>query len=168
MAEIAESVAQEILAIFGITSNSRAYDRWLKDGGFSVEDFEDVLSESIYLIGVDWRSDIEEPLRYLSKAMSELGYELNYECNEELTDAVVSCGGKTVHVHYDPIEDADFSVQMAKINEISPDDLEIRFDTTCEGSDSWNYGLLTEEEWGVLESLHESLKGRFVGIAGSD
>jgi hypothetical protein len=36
--------AHKILATFGITSPTRAYERWVKDDGFDVKDFDEVLS----------------------------------------------------------------------------------------------------------------------------
>lgn len=64
--------AHKILAGFGITQPTRAYERWVKKDGFDLGDFHEVLFESPFVFIIDWRAWLREELETV--AAQVIGY----------------------------------------------------------------------------------------------
>src|SRR5262245_60537360 len=93
--------AHTILATFGITKPTRAYERWVKPDGFDVKDFGDVLYESPFVFTVDWRAWLKEELETIAIALEKLGQSLRVELDEEGNHGfVVGANGRRAEVKY--------------------------------------------------------------------
>jgi hypothetical protein len=57
----------QVLLAFGIDERTREYDRWIKDeggpgAGFDLDDFNEVLFDSPFILNVDWCDVLQEDL----------------------------------------------------------------------------------------------------------
>jgi hypothetical protein len=144
------SMAQKILATFGITRPTRAYERWVKGDGFDLKDFGDVVAESPFIFTIDWRAWLQEELETIARALSLLGVRLEMELEEEGESGIVSCGVRRAEVVYRP-NDGDLDHVFRALQSIVPDNLEFRASPDNSGSDTAVYAVLPRDEWAELE-----------------
>lgn len=101
--------AHQILATFGITRPTRAYERWVKEDGFDLKDFDEVLFESPYIFVIDWRCYLHDELETIIRALARLDVQIRLDLDEEGESGfVVSPDGKRARVAYRPIDGPDF------------------------------------------------------------
>lgn len=72
-------IAHKILATFGITSPTRAYERWVKNDGFDLKDFDEVLYESPFIFIVDWHACLQDELETIRDSLARLDVHLDLE-----------------------------------------------------------------------------------------
>src|SRR5262245_15105239 len=94
--------AHELLATFGITSPTGQYERWVKDDGFDLKDFDEVLFESPFVYILDWRAWLQEELETIATSLAKLGVELRTELDADGEAGHVSCDDRRVRVAYRP------------------------------------------------------------------
>lgn len=162
--------AHLILATFGITKPTRAYERWVKNDGFDVNDFGEVLGDSVYIFAFDWRGTISEDLECVRDALSELGVSIEFAF--EGTDdsaGLVECNGRKTSIRYAPNDDATnwLSVIQA-IQGIMPSHIEFRESTDNGGADTDIYAVLPVDEWDDLERQSREAIRRFFRPLGGD
>jgi hypothetical protein len=145
-------IAHKILATFGITQPTRAYDRWVKRDGFDVKDFHEVLYESPFFFIIDWRASLQEELETIAEALSKLSVELNTELNEDGDSGLVACGDRRAAVAYAASDDSDLDGVLAALQTVVPQNIEFRASPENRGSDTSVYAVLPRDEWAELES----------------
>src|SRR5262249_1558407 len=140
-----------ILATFGITQPTKAYERWVREDGFDLKDFDFVLFESPFIFTIDWRASLDEELETIANALERMGVSLRAEIDDEGTAGFVSCGSDYgVAVSYGPGID-DFDSVFHALQSVVPPDIEFRTSPRNEGSYTWVYAVLSREEWADLE-----------------
>ena len=149
-------VAQKVLLAFGITERTREYDRWIKDedgpnAGFDLEDFNEVLFDSPFVLIVDWRDELQEDLEFVQAMMHRLGVTLEVHIGEEDNDGFVSCGAKLAAVAYTPNDGPDFDEVIAALQRVVPPHVEFRSCPGFEGSDGWCYAAQHRDVWAELD-----------------
>ena len=118
--------AHHILASFGITQPTKAYERWVKEDGFDLKDFDSVLGEIPFIFIIDWRSSLEEELKIISQKLNRLGVSLQVELDEDGDSGFVSCGSdRRAAVSYGPGDD-DFDDVFRALQSLVPGDIEFR------------------------------------------
>lgn len=145
--------AHQILATFGITRSTRAYERWVKEDGFDLEDFECVLSESPFMITADWRSSLGEVLEDVMNSLDRRAVHLQIELNGDEASGYISLGSnRRVSVSYGTSDD-DFDEVFRSLQSIVAPDLEFRSSAWNGGSDTSQYAVLSRGEWADLETV---------------
>jgi hypothetical protein len=155
--------AHQILATFGITSPTKAYERWVKDNGFDIKDFDSVLYESPYIFIIDWRDCLQEVLEDAAKSLGLLGVGLQLEFDEQGETGFVSCEGRRERVSYRPSDDSHLDEVFRSIQRVVPVNIEFRASNYNEGSDTRLYALLPRDEWHELEQLSQDVIAHFFG-----
>lgn len=144
-------VAHKVLAAFGITRPTRAYERWVKEDGFDLKDFDAVLFESPFVFCIDWRAWLQEELESIAKALAPLGIQLVVELDETGESGVVSCGiDRRAEIAYRP-NDGDLDAVFRALQVVVPDNIEFRMSPDNAGSDTAVYAVLPKQEWAELE-----------------
>lgn len=147
-------IAHRILATFGITEPSPVYERRVKDDGFDIESFDDVLYESPFIFILDWRSNLQEELELVREALGRLEAVLELEFDEEGNTGFVSDGkGRRAPVKYVPADEDEMGAVFRALQSVAPANLEFRVSPHNEGSDGWIYAVLPRDEWRELEEL---------------
>ncbi len=145
--------AHKILATFGITKPTRAYERYVKSDGFDVNDFSDVLFESPFIITVDWRGWLQEELETIATALKELGQPLSFHLDEEGNYGSVEANGRKAMVKYVPNDEDDFDAVVKAVQTVISPSIEFRESPGNRGSDSWTYAVLPKDEWAELQNV---------------
>jgi len=144
--------AQKILATFGLTKPTLAYNRWVKEDGFDLRDFDSVLFESPFIFVIDWRACLEEELEVVADTLAQLDVHLEAEFDEEGETGVVTCGaGRTVEVSYRPKDDSDLDGVFRALQSVVPENIQFRSSPFNDGSDTAVYAVLPRDEWADLE-----------------
>lgn len=154
-------VAHEILAAFGITRPTRAYERWVKDDGFDLKDFDEVLFESPFVYPIDWRAWLSEELETIRDSLARLNVNLGIELDENGEAGHVACDGRRAAVVYRPNEGSDLDDVIRAIQSVLPDHLELRAAPTNQDNDTAIYALRPKTTWGDLEKLHREVIEHF-------
>ncbi len=144
--------AHEVLSTFGIGPYSKAYQRWRREDGFRLVDLEDVLGESQFLLRVDWREWLQDAVNTILGQLSAIGVSAIADLGEEGEHGHIEIEGKREHVKYVPNDDDDFDKVIRSINALISAKGQYRKLRSCEGSDGWKYGLLSNDDWKALES----------------
>src|SRR5687767_10879585 len=76
-------VANQILATFGITEPSPLYERRVSTGGFTIENFADVLFESRFVFVMDEDLELDQVCADVATALAELGAPVDVETDED-------------------------------------------------------------------------------------
>ena len=143
--------AHEILGTFGIGPYSRSYQRWRRDDGFRHADFEDVLNESDFVVIIDWREWLPDAMDVIVSQLHELGIEASVDLDEEGEQGLFAVNGNEVKIKYS-INDADnFDQIIVSINRLIGKTAQYRKFRSSEGSDTWAYAILKNEDWRQLE-----------------
>ena len=131
--------AHQFLATFGITKPSREYERWVKEDGFDLKDFSDVLFESPYVFTVDWRACLQHEVEVIARVLALLNVQLATEFDEDGDSGSVRCGSANwAAVAYRPVDASKFDDVVRAIQSVVPAGIEFRADATNRGRDTWN------------------------------
>jgi len=144
--------AHEVLSVFGIGPSSRGYQRWRRDDGFRHVDFEEVLGESRFILGVDWREWLQDAVETITAQLEVLGVEVAADLGEEGNEGVIQIDGKTARIKYVPSDEDDFDRVIDAINRLIAETAHYRKFHSCEGSDGWSYAVLKNEDWQAVEA----------------
>lgn len=144
--------AHEVLGTFRIGPDNRAYQRWKRDDGFRWVDLEDVLNESPLVLSVDWREWLQDAVETIETQLDSLGITAVVELDEEGNQGHVEIDGAKATIKYVPNDEDNFDDVIQSINGLMKRKAEYRKFRSCEGTDGWCYGLLSEEDWKSLES----------------
>jgi len=150
-------VAHQVLAIFGITEPTPLYERRAKPDGFAPDDLHEVLGESRFIFGIDWRAALPEELTPIAAALAELGAQLDVEVSADADDGWVECDGKREPVKYRPSDHDDFTDVIAALQKVVPASIGFRASPDNGSNDGWEFAALLREEWSALETLDRSL-----------
>jgi hypothetical protein len=147
-------VAHQILATFGISKPTRAYERWVKPDGFDLRDFDSVLFESPFIFVIDWRDALDEVLDRVVQALSELNVDLVIDLDEDGESGFLGSGPtRRAPVAYRPSDDSGLESVFRSLQSVVPDTVEFRESTDNEGSDTSVFAVLPRDEWQDLERL---------------
>lgn len=146
-------IAHKILATFGITSPTRAYERWVKNDGFDLKDFDEVLYESPFIFIVDWRACLQDELETIRDSLARLDVHLDLELDSDGESGHVVAYGQRHAIAYHPNDDSDFDNVMRKLQTVVPDNIEFRASPHNGESDTALYAVLPQDEWADLESI---------------
>ena len=147
--------AHGVLATFGITEPTRAYERWVRPNGFRLADFWDVLGDSPFIVTMDWRGMLDDFVEEVLPALAQLGVELSYGSDGSGNAGVLTAGdGRKEPVRYVPSAGDDFNRVIAAIQRLAGPGVEFRASPANEGSDGWTYAVLARDEWAALDSMH--------------
>ena len=144
--------AHEALSVFGIEPSHRSYQRWRRDDGFRLVDLEDVLDESQFVLKVDWREYLQDAIDIVLAQLSSIGVLANADLGEEGAQGHIEINGERKTIKYVPSDDDDFDQVIRSINSLIYAHAQYRKFRSCEGTDGWAYGLLSNEDWTALES----------------
>lgn len=144
--------AHEILAFFGIGPSSRGYQRWRRDDGFRHVDFEGVLNESSAVLVVDQRERLQDAVDVVLRQLNTLGIGASADLGKEGNEAVLQIQGQSARIKFVPADEDDFDRIIAAVNRLLDQTASYRKFRSCEGSDSWSYAVLKNEDWQALDA----------------
>lgn len=157
--------AHKILATFGIGPNSRGYQRWHREDGFRRGDLEDILNESDFILNVDWRELLSDAMDAIVSQLHELGIEASVDLNEDGEKGVFGANGKEIRIKYSLNDEDNFDRVIASINPLISRMAHYRKLRSSEGSDTWSYAILKNEDWRQLrQSAGEWMSLLFVEV----
>ncbi len=146
-------IAHKILATFGITRPTRAYERWVKDDGFDLKDFDEVLFESVFVFVIDRRAWLQDELETIKESLRQLDVELELELGADGECGNVACNDRRSPVAYRPNNESSFDDVIRGIQSAVPDNIEFRASPHNGGSDTVVYAVLPDDEWADLENI---------------
>ncbi|MEO0965658.1 MAG: hypothetical protein AAFY08_11105 [Planctomycetota bacterium] len=150
---IPEAVAQQILSAFGVHERTRAYDRWIVEGGFYVRDFHSVLNDSPLIFVMDWRGEAVEDLLWLSKGLRTIGVDLEVVGDDDDTCRGEVRGARGAkHFEYVPVDGMDFDDVIQAVIDVIPETVAVRASPANIDSDTWSYAFLPVERWAELDA----------------
>jgi len=153
--------AHKILATFGITRPTRAYERWVKDDGFDVRDFPDVLFESPYVFVLDWQAWLQEELERIVKTLALLQVALTLDLNEDGESGHVVCESRGVAVGSGTNESDGFDALFVALQSVMPPLIEFRGSPGNRDGDTFVYAVLPRDEWQDLEQVAPEVMAHF-------
>jgi hypothetical protein len=159
--------AHKILATFGITSPTKAYERWVKDDGFDLKDFDVVWSRNPYTFIIDWKCELEEELANIAQALKLLGVDLEYELSDDGETGHVSCGGNRAAIAYPP-SSGEWERFIDPIQAVIPASIQFRASPHNDGNDTGVFAVLPVEEWRDLEQVSPEFVACFFGAPTSN
>ncbi len=145
--------ANRFLATFGITKPTKDYERWVKEDGFDLDDFANVLTESPFIFVVDWRADIADELPRIVDGLAKLRVRLESKVDAVASTAFVGSGENKILVKYVPADHDDFTDTIVAIQSVVPSHIEFRKSPDNELRDTWYFAALPRAEWSELEAL---------------
>lgn len=162
------TIANQVLATFGITEPSPLYDRRAKDNALTVADIHEILTaESPFVFGVDWRAALPDELPYIADALHQLGVPISLDIEEDADEGLIACHGHREHVKFVPATGVDFTQIIYALMKIVPPAIEFRASPANGTNDGWEFAVLLGDEWSALEALDrrlvDSLFARLVG-----
>jgi hypothetical protein len=149
--------AHLFLGTFGITRPTKAYERWFKPGGFELEDFIAVLSDSPFVFTIDWRAALPEELGPIAAALDRLGTRLDVDVPPNADAGWVRCGSQEECVKYVPRDNDDFTNVIRAIQRIIPAFIEFRASPDNGACEQWVFAVLLRDEWTALERVNGEL-----------
>ena len=159
--EIKTDTANDILANFGISKPSNTYDRWHRGDHFILDDFDEVLFESRYVLIIDWRAALKDELERIASLLPDFGVSINMDFNDTGNEAVLSCGDLSEKVKYCPSDNDDFEKVILALQRITPDLVEFRGSPLSEGADTWVFAMNGPEEWKEVDALAPEVMDHF-------
>src|SRR5579884_2753440 len=144
--------AHEVLAAFRIDPNSRECERWRRDDGFRQIDFEDVLTKSGSVLGVDWRDCLYDPVEIVLRQLHDLGIAATADLGKEEDQGIIRVDGRSAWIKFVAGEEDDFDDVIAAVNGLIRPRAQYRRFRSSEGSDGWWYAVLSNEDWQALEA----------------
>jgi hypothetical protein len=150
--------ANEMLSVFESGRYfEKEYQRWRRDDGFRHVDFEGVLCKSRSVLIFDNNSWLAETGETIVKQLSALGIDSRAEFDDEGDHGFIEVGGKRADIKYVPTN--DFNDVIRAINPLIEDKAHYRKFRSCQGSDTYEYAILKNEDWKSLEgSVPELVK----------
>jgi hypothetical protein len=143
--------AHQILATFGITKPTKAYERWVKPVGFEVGDFDEVLFKSPFIFTIDCRAWLKEELETIVESLQNLEVKVSVDLDEEGEVGYVVSDGRRAQVKYRPVDDDSFDNVVQSLQRVVPEMIEFRRSPNNEGSHTYLYAVLPRDEWSDLE-----------------
>jgi hypothetical protein len=156
-------VAHKILATFGITKPTKAYERWVKEDGFDLKDFDAVLHSSPYQFIIDWKLCLEDELSDIAKTLKLLDVDLQFKVNDNEETGYVSCNGKQAAVSYPP-KSAQWERFIDPIQSVIPDNIQFRASPDNSGCDTGVFAVLPNDEWEELERISPEFLRYFLAL----
>lgn len=150
MTRLPLDAAHACLVVFGITKRTREYDRWVKDDGFDLDDFLQVLVDSPYLCCLDWRCDLADELPEFAEGLAGLGIDLQFEFFEQGNSGRVACGGNMGAFSLSASDEHELDATMRTIQRVIPAGFEIRAQLGNEDMDQATYAILSKDAWAEL------------------
>lgn len=144
--------AHEVLFAVGIGPESRGYQRWKRADGIALDDLEHILTESMLVLGIDWRESPEDATEIILRQLSTLGFNASSDLGEDGTQGTLTIEGAAIPVKYAPADKDDFDNVIGAINKVILPKARYRKFASCEGSDGWLYVVLPAETWQHLNS----------------
>jgi hypothetical protein len=148
--------AHEILAAFGLSQNTKGYNRYARPEGFKLEDFREILSESPLIFSIDWRAILQEEIPRILHGLSQLGCDLTFQATDEVSGVLTAPDGRELGIDYIPT-DGDFDVVIGDLQQLVGPNIEFRESPENRGSDTWSYAILNRDHWLQLESIDQAL-----------
>jgi hypothetical protein len=145
--------AHELLVAFGITRSTQKYERWVKDDGFDLKDFDEVLFESPFIYIIDWRAWLQEELETISSSLVRLGVQLRLELDADGEAGYVACDDRRAPVAYRPSDGAAFDDVIQAVQSVVPQSIEFRASPGNGGGDTLVYAALPTDSWTTIESV---------------
>jgi hypothetical protein len=142
--------ANEVLRKFGIALDSKACRRRRRDEGFRWIDLEELLSESLHVLAVDWRESLQDVLESIAPQLYSIGLTFDSDLNDAGKEGMIEIDGEWEKVKYRLNDDLDDVIRS--INRLTRNKAEYRRFRSCEGTDVRWYGFLSKEDWARLES----------------
>lgn len=149
---ISLDTAHKILSAFDIGPDNREYKRWRRDDGFRQVDLEDVLSESQFVLIVDWRDSLEDVVEKMVNQLRRIDIPSHAELDDDGNQGYFEVFGNRSNIKYLAADDDDFNAVIASINKSIGTKARYRQFSSSVGSDGWSYGLLLNDEWEWLKS----------------
>ena len=150
-------VANQILATFGINEPTPLYERRITTGGFTLENFADVLYESRFVFVMDDELELDAVCADIATALAELGAAVDVETDEhEGTTGALTSVHAAVVVRFDRSAGDHYAAANAIIRafqQAAGDSVEFRGRPGDEARDCWIYAVLTPQEWRELDLL---------------
>jgi len=153
MSRIPLEIAHQILGTFGITRPTRAYQRWVKEDGFDLQDFDEVLFESTFIFTIDWRASLQEELDSIRDSLDKIDAKLEVNLDKEGESGYVSCAGRRAPIAYRPSDESDFDLVVRALQSVVPNNVEFRASPDNDGSDTMVFAVLPRDEWAELERI---------------
>jgi hypothetical protein len=161
MGTIPLDIANQILAVFGITEPTAMYGRRVSTGGFMVKGFADVLYESRFVFVIDRSVELDVMCAEIATGLAELGAPVDVETDEEdgTTGAVTSPHAATVIRFNGAAGDGYAAVEaiIRAFQHAAGDTVEFRGRPRDARGDCWIYAVLTPDEWRTLDGLHNGV-----------
>lgn len=143
--------ADLILSVFGVVSDSREYSRWKRDDGFRLVDFEDVLGTSARVLNVDWKDWLPDAVDQIVEQLAIFGFIASAEFDESGERGQL-CVGATDSTIYFESGTGNFDDVILTANSLILSRAAYRKFRACEGTDGWEYAILSHEDWRQLET----------------
>lgn len=151
---IPTDIAHQILATFGITKPTPAYDRWMRDDGVLLDDFDEILFASPFIFSADWRDALHDAIPPIVAALQLLDVDLSVELvGEDGTEATVSHNGKSTLLRYETNDDGDFNAVIQSLQSLLTTPVSFRASPSNDGSDTLTFAVLPDDEWAELDSI---------------
>lgn len=143
--------AHEMLSAFGIGPDNREYQRWRRDDGFRLVDFEEVLATSPLVFTVDWREWLQDAADTISSQLDSFDIAAVIDLGEDGEHGTIEIGSGQEQIKYVPNDGDNFDQVIAAVNRLIAGRAHYSKFRSCEGSDSWQYALLGDDTWRDLQ-----------------
>jgi hypothetical protein len=150
-------VAYDVLAAFGVDPSSKTYQRWRRDDGFRLVDLEQMLRESRLLLRADWRDWLQDIMGVIQDQLRTIGIIAQADLGSVGEQGNFQIDGRKRWIKYVPDDDDDFDRVVRSINSLIRAWGSYRKLRSCEGTDGWVYGLLSNRDWNKLDSTASDL-----------
>lgn len=170
---IPQEQVERILPIFGITNPTPMYERRLRPQGLRLSDLCDVLADSRFVFGMDWRGFLDDFVESVLPALEELGAALSYQPDDDQghTGTLSAPGGRRERIQY-LIAGDDFDPVIRAFQRLVPPQIEFRASPgnyPHTDTDGWAYAALPRDEWEDLEAIHRvAIRDLFIPLPPTD
>lgn len=152
---ITKADACKLLETFRVDLNDPEVQRYLTDDGINSFDLEELLSRGPLSLVFDWRDVLQDGIDDACQQLALFDISLTGSWNSDGTQGTITVEGQTEQVKYVPKDDDDFDTVIATINRLVANRLmagrcEYRKFNSCIGSDTWQYALLSSQQWQEL------------------
>ena len=147
-------VAHQFLSTFGATEPTPLYDRRIRPDGFKLSDLHELIGEQRFVFAMDWRGFLDDCVPDIVAALAELGTEILFQVDDDgHTGTLRDGGGRVESIGYAPDGGMSFNSVVEAFRRLVPGDIEFRQSPANDGSDGWEYAVLSAGEWAELEAL---------------
>lgn len=147
---ITKTDACKLLETFQVDLKHSEVQRYLTDGGIKSFDLEDLLNCGPLTLVFDWRDVLQGGIDDASKQLALFDVSLTGNWNSDGTKGAITVDGQTEQVKYVPDDNDDFDTVIVTVNRLMAGRCEYRKFNSCIGSDTWQYGLLSSQQWQEL------------------